>query len=127
MPLTFLPTTRDEVPELTKFLTGAFQLPADAPFVEERLLEWKYFAPHPEWTGPRSYALRQDAKFAAHGCAHPVAFLTRTGVVTSMRVIDWAAIPEAPGSGVLLFRRFAALAETLFAVEIGRASCRERV
>jgi hypothetical protein len=33
-----------------------------------------------------------------------------------MRVIDWAAIPQAPGSGVLLFRKFAALAETLLAV-----------
>jgi hypothetical protein len=116
MPLSFVPTGRDDVPELLKFLTGAFGLRGDAPFVARDLIEWKYFAPRPYWDGPRSYLLKQDGKLAAHGCAHPAAFVTPRGTVTSTRVIDWAAGAGVPGAGVLLFRKFAALADTLFAV-----------
>ena len=116
MPLTFVPTGRDDVPELVRFLTGVFGLRDDAPFVAGDLVEWKYFAPHPYWHGPRSYLLKQDGRLAAHGCAHPATFLSPGRQVTSTRVIDWAAGAGVPGAGVLLFRKFATLADTLFAV-----------
>lgn len=116
MPLTFVPTGRDDVPELVRFLTSVFGLRDDAPFVAKELIEWKYFAAHPYWDGPRSYLLKQDGRFAAHGCAHPVTFLAPGRSVTSTRVIDWAGGPAVPGAGVLLFRKFASLAETLLAV-----------
>ena len=116
MPLTFVPTGRDDVPELVRFLTSVFGLRDDAPFVAKDLVEWKYFAAHPYWDGPRSYLLKHDGKLAAHGCAHPATFLPPGRAVTSTRVIDWAAGSGVPGAGVLLFRKFASLADTLFAV-----------
>jgi hypothetical protein len=116
MPLTFVPTGRDDVPKLVRFLTSVFGLREDAPFVAKDLIEWKYFASHPHWDGPRSYLLKQDGKLAAHGCAHPANFVTLRGTVTGTRVIDWAAGADVPGAGVLLFRKFASLAATLFAV-----------
>jgi hypothetical protein len=116
MGLAFTGTERAEVAELRRFLAAAFGTPDTAPFLDGPLLEWKYFCPRPGWSGPRSYLLRQGRDIAAHGCAHPVRFLTPAGEVTSTRIIDWAAAGGAPGAGVLLFRKFAALADTLLAV-----------
>ncbi len=116
MGLSFLATSPDELAELAKFLTEAFGLPAEAPFAGRRLLEWKCFAPHPYWQGARSYVLRDGARYAAHGCAHPASFLTAAGEVRATRVIDWAGSAAVPGAGVLLFRKFAGLAQVLLAV-----------
>ncbi len=117
MPLRFEATRPEEIAELAEFLRVAFSAPQSAAFLEPALLRWKYFAPRPDWSGPRSYMLRQDGRIVAHGCAWPVILRGASGrEVASARVIDWAASAAVPGAGVVLFRKMAALADTLLAV-----------
>ncbi len=116
MGLDFTSTKPTEVADVRRFLAWVFRTPESAPFLSAALMDWKYFAPRPGWDGPRSYTLRRDGRIVAHGCAHPVTFATCAGPVSSLRVIDWAGAPDVPGAGVLLFRRFAAFADTLLAV-----------
>jgi hypothetical protein len=116
MGLTFSPTSQDQVANVRAFLAEVFGASESAPFLAPALLEWKWFTPRPGWSGARSYVLAQGGELAAHGYAWPVTFLAPGGAVTSTRVCDWAGGPKSPGAGVLLFRKFSALADTLLAV-----------
>jgi hypothetical protein len=104
------------VDEIAKFLLGAFQLEADAPFVDPKLLSWKYFGAHPDWNGPRSYIFRHGSRIVAHGCAYPVSFHTPHGEVSSLRVIDWAADRSSPGAGVILMKKLGTMVQSVLAV-----------
>ena len=55
---------RDEV---IAFLRKVFGAADDAPFLDPRLMDWKYFEERPEWSGSRSYVLRVGKRIAAHG------------------------------------------------------------
>ncbi|HVX67320.1 MAG TPA: hypothetical protein VHA11_11990 [Bryobacteraceae bacterium] len=116
MGLAFSPTAPDQVDRVRAFLAAAFGAAETAPFLNPAFVEWKWFAPRPGWNGPRSFVLAQGSALAAHGYAWPVTFLAPGGEVTSTRVCDWAGEPKSPGAGVLLFRKFGTLADTLLAV-----------
>jgi len=116
MAVDFVPTSPDEQTQVVEFLLSAFQLDARAPFVDDRLLRWKYFSPRTDWTAPRSYVYKQRDRIIAHGCVWPVTFLTAGGPVTSMRVIDWAGSRAVPGSGAAIMKKMGSLTQTLLAV-----------
>src|ERR1700722_7843680 len=105
MPSGLVLTTPEEMSELTEFLLGVFHLSSDAPFIQPEMLRWKYFSPRPDWTGTRSYVLRSEGRIFAHGCVAPVAFRLPAGVVSGMRVIDWAGGRQAPAAGVRIMRQ----------------------
>lgn len=113
--LEFGPITPDEQPAAVDFLQRAFGLPANASFVNPARLRWKNFDSRPDWNSRRAYVLRQDGRIVAHGCIYPVTLMFSGREVSSMRIIDWAGSPEVPGSGVLLFRKLAAMTETALA------------
>lgn len=115
MPLAFAAVLPEELAELVRFLTKAFGIPEDAPFLEERLLDWKYFAQRPDWKGPRSYALKQAGHIVAHGCVYPVSLQAGGKAIRAIRVIDWAGSSAVPGSGILLMRKLAGLADVVLA------------
>ena len=115
MAFEFLPATPHDRAALVAFLLDAFQLPAHAPFVSSDLLRWKYDEPRPDWSGPRSYVMKDGARIVAHACLCPVTFETAAGAATSNHLIDWAGARDAPGSGMLLLRKLAAFSETLLA------------
>jgi len=114
-------TAPEDLPELTEFLLGVFHASPGAPFVQPELMRWKYFTPHPDWAGPRSYLMRDETgRIFAHGCVAPVTFRPPTvpdsaGPVTGMRVIDWAGGRQAPAAGVRIMRHLAALTDTVLA------------
>ena len=114
--LEFTATTPRDQTAVTRFLISAFHSAPDAPFVDPNLQAWKYFESRPDHVGSRSYILRQAERIVAHGAVYPVSFLTANGEVTSSRVIDWAADVRAPGAGISLFRKLAALRESALAV-----------
>jgi len=120
MPSGLVLTAPQDLPELTEFLLGVFHASADAPFVQPEMMRWKYFTPRPDWTGPRSYLMRSGGKISAHGGVSPVTFrrpgAEAAGVVTGMRVIDWAGGRQAPAAGVSLMRQLSALADTVLAI-----------
>lgn len=116
MPANLELTTSKNLPELTEFLLEVFGMGQEAPFVRPEMMQWKYFEPRPDWSGPRSYLLRRQERIFAHGCVVPETFRTPRGRVTSMRVIDWAGSPSVPGAGVLVMRKLAELTDTVLAI-----------
>jgi hypothetical protein len=122
MPSGLVLTAPEDLPELTEFLLGVFHLAPDAPFVRPDMMQWKYFSPRPDWSGSRSYVMRSEGRILAHGCVAPVDFRRRTdaegtpGLVTGMRVIDWAGGRQAPAAGVRIMRQLAGLTDTVLAI-----------
>jgi hypothetical protein len=116
VPLEFGPTARAEQEQVVDFLVSAFQADRGAQFVDPALLDWKYYAARPDWTGSRSHTYKQNGKIVAHGCAWPLTLLCAGRAVTSMRVIDWAASRAVPGSGAAFMKKMSTLTRTLLAV-----------
>lgn len=101
---------------LVQFLISVFDANPDAPFLDLKLMWWKYFEPWADWNGPRSIVLKQGEQIVAHGGIFPVTFLTEGREVAGIHLIDWAASPSVPGAGVLLLRKVASLTDVVLAV-----------
>ncbi|PWT99274.1 MAG: hypothetical protein C5B51_27625 [Terriglobia bacterium] len=101
---------------MADFLTGAFQLPRTAPFVQPALMQWKYDDPRPDWNGSRSYAWMEGGRIAAHACLCPVTYRAENREITGSYLIDWAALRLSPGAGVFLLRKLSSLFQVLWAI-----------
>jgi hypothetical protein len=116
MSFAITPTSPAEQAAVAEFLLQCYHLPPEATFVEPGLLRWKYFEPRPDWEGPRSYVLRQNAEIMAHGCVVPSRFRAGAREVRGIRVIDWAGSRRFPGGGVLMMRKFNEWSDIVMAV-----------
>jgi len=101
---------------LVDFLTAASHLPRSAPFVDPRLMSWKYDEPRPDWRCSRSYAWMEDGQIAAHACVCPVTYRVGDREIRASYLIDWAAGRKSAGAGVLLLRKLASSFEVLLAI-----------
>lgn len=116
MAFEFVPVESSEQAALIKFLVNSFQAgPALTSFSPE-VIRWKYFSPHPDWTGPRSFAVKQAGEILAHGGVWPVRFKVRDREIQAIHLIDWAASRSAVGAGVYLLRKMAGVADVLLTV-----------
>jgi hypothetical protein len=79
-------------------------------------MRWKYFAPHPDWNGARSYAVKQEGKIVAHGGLWPVHLRSSDRDIRAVHLIDWAASRGAVGAGVFLLRKLASLTDVLLTI-----------
>src|SRR5436309_3395973 len=107
------PAGRDS---LVAFLISTFHLSAGAPFVDPRLLRWKYDTLRPDWAGPRSFLWKDGDAIVAHAAMCPVTYSTPSGDVTGSYLIDWAASRTSAGAGVALLRSLSRKCDTLWAV-----------
>jgi hypothetical protein len=114
--LEFSPATRRDQPAVIDLLDGAFAVSPAGSFANTELLEWKYFGPHPDWNGSRSFVLRQGEKIVAHGCLFPVTLLSADGEIQAHHLIDWAASRGVPGVGLRLLRELARLSPALLTI-----------
>lgn len=120
------PTRPDELEEMTAFLASAFGVTAASPFLDRRLMSWKYFQPRPGFSGTRSFLARRDGKIAAHVGLWPIAWTSGAGSpVTGQHLIDWGASKEVSGAGTALYREVLRSAGT--AVVIGGAMIARRL
>ena len=103
----FVPTTQREAAALSDFL-GRTLRRADASFLAEKHMEWRYWSPRPDWAGSRSFTARRDGAIVAHAAVWPVRVRVPGHVVSAVHVIDWAADPEYPGAGIWLLRQIGA-------------------
>src|SRR5579863_590564 len=102
--LTFGAAAENEIEDVARFLRAIFgAAPDHAPF-RTGVLRWKGFAPHPLWSGSRSYVYRDGETIRAHGCVTPIEWMHAGGVTRTACVVDWAADRSAPGLGMLLYR-----------------------
>ena len=113
MSLNFLPTQPAEQADLLEYLVSCFGARPDAPIANPELMRWKYFQPRLDWSGPRSYVLKQEERIVAHVGFFPLTFLLASGEVAGVHPMDWVTSLRGAGVGARLMRELAALAEVL--------------
>ena len=112
----FRSSTAADEPAIAALLRESLGLAPGHPMAEPIHLHWKYWEPHPNWAGSRSYVYLQDGQIVAHGAVIPNVCLWRDQRIKVVHVIDWAAKPESGGSGVALMKQIGKLADMIFAV-----------
>ena len=116
MALQFGPARPSERPALLSFLLAIYGEDPDLNSFRPEVLDWKYFTPHPDWNGSRSFVLKAGQEIAAHASVWPVRLLTDGGELKAIHLLDWAASRTVPGAGIQILRRIAAMADLLIAV-----------
>jgi hypothetical protein len=116
-------TPRDEEAVIA-LLTRAFRLGRNAPFVQPRLLRWKYWEPRDDFGDPRSLAFEREGRIAAHVGLWPRLALSAEGrLEQGVHLIDWAS--EGGGSGVALVQHV--MSQYDFVCAIGGSSATQAV
>jgi len=87
---------------IADLLKSTFSL--SSPFLSAEFLRWKLFPLSSGSEGSRSYVISEGGNILAHICEWPISFLSPSGPVTTGFFIDWAARPEAKGTGRQLFQ-----------------------
>jgi hypothetical protein len=107
----FRATTPADADSISELLATVFGAASDLSRISREAMFWKYWSPHPFWEGSRSYVLECQGRVVAHGAVVPQWCRWGTRRFRSFHLIDWAALGDAPGSGVSLFRRALQLAD----------------
>lgn len=110
----FRAVTAEDAERVSLFLCRAFHASPDAPFLDRSLMAWKYFEPRGDWEGPRAYILERDGAIKAHAGIWPVTF--SGGELRGIHMIDWASAADAPGAGLALVQKLAALFDFIYAI-----------
>ncbi len=108
MNIEFQPTTQRDAAALADFLGRVFQSRAGATLLDEKHMEWKYWAARPDWEGSRSFTVQHDGAIVAHAAVWPVRVRVSGREVSAVHLIDWAADRKYPGVGLWLLRQIAA-------------------
>lgn len=114
--LEFSPTVREDLDAVVSLLLSGFKAEPNAPFVDRRLLQWKYFESGPQWEGSRGYVLRNDNAIQAHCGVWPVHLTVSEKEVTCLCFVDWVSDRNVPGRGFLLKKKLMSFAETAIVV-----------
>ncbi len=116
MGLQFVLTSPSEQPALLRFLLEIYHADPDLNSFRPEVLQWKYFAPHPDWNGPRSFLLKRDERIIAHGGAWPIRLAVSGAELKAIHLVDWAASRIAPGAGIQVLRSISAMADLMVTI-----------
>jgi hypothetical protein len=114
MTFSLRPTSIDDLSAVRQFLQRAFNTSHDAPFLDPSMMAWKYWDRRDDWEGPRAYVLERNGVIVAHAGIYPLTF--DAGEVRGIQMIDWAASKEAPGAGLALVRKLAAMFDFIYSI-----------
>ncbi|HVW10256.1 MAG TPA: hypothetical protein VHC90_16830 [Bryobacteraceae bacterium] len=106
------PTTPDDLSAVSEFLQRVFGAAANAPFTQSAVMHWKYWNARGDWPEPRAYVLERDGAITAHAGLWPLV----VNGVRGVHMIDWASAPEAPGAGLLMVQKLAAMFDFIIAI-----------
>jgi hypothetical protein len=112
----FTATLPSEQNALAELLKSTFPTSREVNSFLPDVLRWKYFSPHPDWNGPRSYVVKKEEAIVGHGGIWPVRLTGAGTEFKAIHLIDWAASRSATGVGVLLLRKIAGLADLLLTI-----------
>ena len=140
------PTTADDLPELSRFLTAGFHAPAEADYASPEVLRWKYLEPGEPDGGvdgdgdsdsvdrhvsearaiavPRSYIARAETgEIIGHlglcrTAFEGLALAAHGGRVSTIHIIDWLGSPEHRAIGTSLMRKAHEGVETQFGLGV---------
>lgn len=116
MGLRFAATSPSDMPQVRDFLLKTFAADPALNSFRPEVLHWKYFSPHADWNGSRSYVLRNGDDIVAHGSVWPVRFLRGGTEIKAIHLIDWAASRGSPGSGIQMLRKIAEMGDILITI-----------
>jgi hypothetical protein len=116
MAFEFVPIQASEQQDLTEFLVKSFRAAPNLISFRPEVLHWKYFAEHPEWTDPRSLAIKEEGRIVAHAGIWPLKLVTHNSELRAIHLIDWAANRAAIGAGAHLLKKVAGEADVLLAI-----------
>jgi hypothetical protein len=114
MSLQFRPTSRSDADSISQLLQLSLRMRPDHPGLGSAQMDWKYWSPHPNWEGSRSFVMEREGKLAAHGAVVPLSLAWRNRRYRLFHLIDWAARPDSPGAGVALLKNAANLSDGVF-------------
>jgi hypothetical protein len=106
------PTTAADARSVVGLLNGAGLHPNAAP----QDLQWKYWQPRADWSGPRSFVLVDGNDPIAHAALIPGSCVWQEQRIKVIHLIDWAARAEAIGAGTALLKHIALEAQALLAI-----------
>ena len=106
------PTTAADLGAVREFLRGVFNCGDDAPFLEPRLMAWKYWDRRDDEPGPRSYVMERDDRIIAHTGVYPLRF----GEVRGVQLIDWASSKEHPGAGLAILQKMDSMFDFIYSI-----------
>lgn len=109
----FRPTSADDALRVSEFLQRAFDVGADASFLQPDVMAWKYWDRRDDWEGPRAYVLERDDAIVAHAGIYPMTF--GHGAVRGVHMIDWASDKASPGAGLALLQKLSGLFDFIYA------------
>ncbi len=110
-------TELKDLSALAQFLVRIYKFDPSDHHAGLDLLEWKYLRGWPEGEGNRSYLLEKNGQIAAHcGICPVILHLPNGTTVNSVTMMDWAADPSIPGTGIRLFRHLMEMAPTSFVI-----------
>src|SRR5581483_6353468 len=98
------------------FLARAFGTNREAPMLLPAAMKWKYWTERGDWSGPRAYLLERDGVMTAFAGLWPAAFGSGADPVRGVHMIDWASAKEAPGAGLALVQKLAAMFDFILAI-----------
>lgn len=115
------PLRRDDIPELSQFLTNGFGVPANSSFFSHEVLSWKYFDGPGDPSGDtvRSLVARSAGRIVGHiGICFRQLVISGDGAapVSTMHAVDWLGSATHPGLGSFLMLEAFKTCNTQFAV-----------
>lgn len=78
-------------------------------------LSWKYWQPHPDWVGSRSYVIAQGEELVAHAGIVPGTCSWAKRRVRTLQAIDWVARARS-GAGVMLLKHLRRMTDVLLGI-----------
>lgn len=87
-------------------------------------MAWKYWDRREDWTGPRGYLLEKDGAITAHAGIWPLTFGAGDNALRGIHMIDWASAKEAPGAGLALVQKLAAMFDFIFSIGGSEMTCK---
>jgi hypothetical protein len=104
MNLTGRPSCADDRESITVLMRQNLALSQDSPAIAPSVQDWKYWRPHPFFTGSRGYVVHDNERLVSHGSRWPIRLRTAVGVHDAFHLIDWVADRSANGAGMKLLR-----------------------
>jgi len=116
MKSTFRAASPEDLDAIRDFLARAFDASREAPMLLPAAMKWKYWTERGDWRGDRAYLLERDGAITAFAGLWPVTFGSGADAVRGVHLIDWASAREAPGAGLALVQKLAAMFDFILAI-----------
>ena len=95
------------------FLQRIFEIDPSLPLIAPRHLHWKNWEERSDWSGSRGYVMSKEDVIVAHGTVVPLSYVSGAQRLKMVHLIDWAADPNAVGSGVALLKQIARMVDAV--------------